>query len=210
LTLNYGALLNGRRALIAGGAPEIGHAVASLFSEHGATVDVADTEEKAAHIICEMSAVHGPIDIFVSIMGAYGADFKRMLDMNVLSAIRLTKLLIPGMRKNARGDIVHIIADVGSFRARESTAAIAACSGAIGAFSRCVTMDYIRYRVRSNCVTYPMDGLPRRKSLLNEPSPEDAANAALWYACDLSRFVIGNTLQADGGQVYITGGGATA
>jgi len=210
LTLNYGALLEGRRALIAGGASEIGRAVASLFGAHGATVAIACTEEEAAQIIGEANAANSPYDIFVSIMSAYDCDFRKLLDMNVLSAMRLTRLLIPGMRKNARGDIVHIIADAGSFKARENTAAIAACSGAINAFSRCVTMDYIRYRVRSNCVAYPMDSLERRKPLLNEPTPEDAANAALWYACDLSRFIIGDTLHADGGQVYSAGGGATA
>ena len=210
MTLNYGALLAGRRALIAGSASEIGRAVASLFSAHGVVDAVAYTEEEAARIINEAKAANSPIDIFVSIMSVDDCDFRRLLDLNVLSVIRLTKLLIPGMCENARGDIVHIIADAGSFRAREHTAAMAACAGAISAFSRCVTMDYIRYRVRSNCVAYPIGGLPRRKPLLNEPTPEDAANAALWYACDLSRFIIGDTLPVEGGQVYSAGGGATA
>jgi len=70
-------------------------------------------------------------------------------------------------------------------------------------------MDYIRYHVRANCVAYPFDGLAGRKPLLGRPSPEDAANAALWYACDLSRFVIGDTIPVDGGsQYFVDSGGA--
>ena len=39
----------------------------------------------------------------------------------------------------------------------------------------------------------------------DRPGPEDVANAALWYACKMSRFIIGDMLPVNGGMDYFAG-----
>ena len=168
-------------------------------------------EREVNDLYVKVKAVIGPVGVLVNAAGLFipgsaeevsDEDFLKMLEANVLCAVRLTKAALPDMIAIYRGDIVNITSDLGAFKSRSGAAAIAACGGALDAFSRCVALDYIRYHVRANCVTYPFDKLPGRKPLVGEPTPEDAANAALWYACDLSRFVVGDTVPVDGGLQY--------
>jgi len=155
LNLDYGVLLRDRRALISGGATEVGQAVAALFSAHGAKVAIIDEgaeaveaalmrldkiapgvagfsgdyacEESVSNLFSRAKAAVGSIDILVNAAGLYIAgtaeeitiaDLWRMLDVNVLSAIRLTKLAVPDMLANFRGDIVNITAHIGTVKAR--------------------------------------------------------------------------------------------
>ena len=155
----------------------------------------------------------GTADILVNAAGSYlpgdaetleEDDFIAMLDKNVNSTIRFTKAIIPYMCDNRQGDIINITSDL-STASMPGTAGIAACAGAIVAFTRNVTMDYIRYRVRANCIVYPFDGIEGRRPLTGAPGPEDVANAALWYACKMSRFIIGDMLPVNGGMDYFAG-----
>ena len=159
----------------------------------------------------------GCVDALVTAAGLYmtgsvadfsEADFKKMIDINVLSAIRCAKALAPAMMERRMGNIVTITSDLAT-SSLAGTAAIAACAGAMYAFTRNVTMDYPRYRVRANCILYPFDGIGGRKPLTGGAAEEDAANAALFYACDLSRNIMGNALPVNGGINYtrISAGG---
>ncbi len=163
--------------------------------------------------LCKLSAeaLKG-VDILVNAAGVYnlGAahelaeeDFLSMLSLNVKCAIRCAKNLVPLMCDNRRGDIINITSDLAT-SSLPHTAGIAAAAGAIFAFSRSLTMDYIRYHVRSNCIMVPADGLPGRMPLLDGScaGSSHAANAALWFACDFSRFIIGEALPVNGGMSY--------
>ncbi|HZJ58295.1 MAG TPA: SDR family NAD(P)-dependent oxidoreductase [Clostridia bacterium] len=155
----------------------------------------------------------GTADILVNAAGTYiegdaetltEDDFIFMIDKNLNSTIRFTKAIIPHMCDNRRGDIVNITSDLAT-ASLAGTAGIAACAGAIAAFTRNVTMDYIRYHVRANCISFPLDGIKGREPLTGTPSTVDVANAALWYACKMSRFIIGDMLPVNGGMDYFVG-----
>jgi 3-oxoacyl-[acyl-carrier protein] reductase len=228
-------MLEGRHALVLGGASRIGRAVALLFAEHGAEVTAADeVSGETERIFNEMAGASPDIklftldftsecikrirdsaltefpraDILVSAADLYKTgethnfclkDFRRMLDVNFIRAVRCFQALLPGMLENRRGELILIAPDL-TDSALPGTAAAAACAGAMAAFARNVTMDYIRYHVRANTILYPF--IPGREPLTGAPEPLDAANAALWYACDLSRFVIGESLSVNGGVSY--------
>ena len=154
----------------------------------------------------------GYIDILVNAGGIYQTgplclsdpnDFNTMLQSNILRTIRAVKAVVPGMKKHRRGDIITITSDL-AVASLADTSAIAACAGAIYAFTRSVTLDYIRYHIRANCILCPLDALPGRKPLMGSPDFSDIANAALWYACDLSRNIIGEPLLVNGGMRYFT------
>gem|GEM_PF-2105638 len=128
-------------------------------------------------------------------------DLRHMLDVNLGCAVKCFQLLLPGMLEARRGELVMFAPDLVD-SGLPGAAAAAACAGAISSFARNVTNDYIRYRVRANTVLYPFDGVCGRAPLSGDPAPEDAANAALWYACYMSRFVTGEKLNVNGGMAY--------
>ncbi|MDR3120958.1 MAG: SDR family oxidoreductase [Clostridiales bacterium] len=239
--MKYASMLEGRYALILGGASQVGRAVAQTFAEHGARVAVADedrqrtceafadlkekipgvaafTEKLAAprmKDLCSAVLSEFPyVDILVGATDLYKtgeahlfsiSDLRQMLGVNLGCAVRCFQELLPGMKKNRRGDVVLFAPDLVD-AALPNTAAAAACAGAINSFARNATFDYIRYHIRVNTALYPFDGHPGREPLTGSPESLDAANAALWYACDLSRFVTGETLNVNGGMAYMQAG----
>ncbi len=239
--MKYANMLEGRNALVLGGATPVGSAVARLFAAHGASVAVADSDNaKTRDVFTQLSAEFpglltfaseispvampmlcarvlkelGSADILVSATDLYmlghtdqflDEDLRLMLEVNFFSAVRAFQAVLPGMLARRRGELVLIAPDLSS--ARPENAAAAACAGALAAFARNVSLDYIRYHVRANTVLYPFDGLYGSELAPDAPRPEDAANAALWLACDLSRFVVGETLPVGGGRAYTRGTG---
>jgi 3-oxoacyl-[acyl-carrier protein] reductase len=236
--MDYRHLLEGREAIVTGGAAGVGRAVAMLFASHGASVAILDEDELATEDtlkalrrinpdccgftgslsssgsirdMCESAiCALGSPDILVNAAGSYRIgdaqtlseeDFLAMIEKNVKCAVRCTKAIVPHMRANRRGDIISITSDLAA-SSLPGTAGIAACAGALAAFTRNVTMDYIKYHVRANCIAFPFDGIEGRQPLTGPPNEEDAANAALWYACDMSRFIVGDILPVNGGMSF--------
>ena len=161
-----------------------------------------------ADAVCSL----GQVDLLVNAYGTYVAgdaqtldesDLLDMLERNVLCTLRCTKALVPSMCESRRGDIINITADL-AFSSLPGTAGIAACAGAVAAFTRSVAMDYIKFHVRANCITHPLDGLDGRRPLTGPPDADDVAHAALWYACDMSRFIVGDLLPVNGGMAYFS------
>ena len=141
-----------------------------------------------------------------------------MLETNLGCAVKCLRHLLPGMLNLRRGDIVLLAPDFASVGLPHAdvadmpcdyagiphaAAAAAACAGAIASFVRNVSMDYVRYRVRANTIAYPYAGIyagpDNVVAASNAAGAPDtiatAANAALWFACDMSRYVIGETLR---------------
>ena len=216
--MKYAKMLEGRYALILGGDTAIGAAVARLFAAHGAQVSPVGTpvHSSAAAGLCANVLKEFPyVDILVSATDMYNTgathnfsplDLQRMLDVNLGCAVRCFQELLPGMLEHRRGELVLFAPDL-TDAGLPGAAAAAACAGAISSFARNVTFDYIRYRVRANTVLYPFEsvynGISGRIPLSGAPDASDAANAALWYACYLSRYVIGETLNVNGGLAYM-------
>ena len=146
------------------------------------------------------------------------SDLRKMLDANLGCAVRCFQLLLPGMLERRRGELIMLapnagaspmssvadmtcvspmssVADMTCANAMSpnngmpcaspmSSVAAMTCAGAITSFVRNVTNDYIRYRVRANAILCPF-GAPDC----------GAADAALWCASYMSRFVVGETLK---------------
>ncbi len=236
--MHFARMLEGRRALILGGASAVGGAVARLFAAHGSAVALADapgdapealrrenpelltvawdgTSRAISGVCARVLEAFGFADILVGATDAYKLgpladvsteDFQRMLDTNFYAVVSAFQGLLPKMLQRRRGELVLMAPDTGT--GAPAGAAVAACSGALRSFARNVSMDYIRYRVRANTVLYPLAGEGEGVPLTGRPEPIDAANAALWYACDLSRFVLGEALPVNGGLNYARAGEA--
>jgi NAD(P)-dependent dehydrogenase (short-subunit alcohol dehydrogenase family) len=135
-TFSTGAELAGKRALVTGGTRGIGAAIIEAFTKAGAEVaftarsaasDVTDlfvqadvgTREGVATISRWVEQRLGGIDILVHNVGGDGGHhvplleqdddvWQLVMDVNLLSAVRLDRALVPGMVARGSGAVVHI------------------------------------------------------------------------------------------------------
>jgi len=199
--LDYDKLLNGRSALITVGGQAPALEIAELFREHGADVAMVgggDFNKKLPKA-----------DILVNAAGCWDVrpmsevapdEFNAMLASSLYSTARFIKAVMPGMLALRRGNIINLAPDLSEGSAVGS--AVAACAGAVYSFTRSVTADYIRYNVRANCVPFHFTIEGGKTPLLGLPDGSDTAHMALWYACGMSRFVVGETVPVNGGMNY--------
>ena len=170
--------------------------------------DLEKAGDKEISALCEtiLKTIPG-IDVLANASGCYSPGelekldsgcFEKSLTTGLLSAVRFTKHLVPNMLRKRRGNIICFAPDVTGANTSNAIA-VAAAAGAIYSFVRNATIDYIRYQVKVHCVQYALPGIQLNRPVLGEPEAIDAANMALWYACGLSRFVIGETLAVSGG-----------
>ena len=134
--------LDGRHAVITGGASGIGRAVALRFADEGAKVTVADLDEDKARetglfavrtdvgrehevvdLIARAEQRHGPIDLFFSNAGITGApggppeldeaDWDLLWRVNVMSHVWAAKALIPPMLRRGEGYLLSTASAAG-------------------------------------------------------------------------------------------------
>ncbi len=139
-----------------------------------------------------------------------------LLDICLNTTIRCTHQVIAGMIDRGYGKIVNISSDSAFIGARAS-AVYAAAKGGVNAFTRSLAQETAAFGVTVNAVapgyiqTRAMDLLPAElveRAIAETPMkklglPEDIANAALFFASDMSRFVTGQTLIVNGGRWMI-------
>ena len=162
--------LEGRRALITSGTRGAGAATVALFRELGAQVltcarsrppelpeemfVAADltTAEGCAALARAARARLGGVNILVHMLGGSSApaggfaalsddEWEAELAINLMTAVRLDRALIPAMVEQARGVVVH----VGSIQSRlplpESTTAYAAAKAALSTYSKSLSKE---------------------------------------------------------------------
>ncbi len=135
--------LNGKVALITGGAKGLGQAMAELFAKEGAIVyaaDMADLEYKVENVhgvklnvtdvaqvqevVKTISEKHGNIDILVNNAGITAdamtrkmsdEQWDRVINVNLKGVFNLTREIGPLMEANGGGSIINISSVVGVY-----------------------------------------------------------------------------------------------
>jgi NAD(P)-dependent dehydrogenase (short-subunit alcohol dehydrogenase family) len=158
--------LDGGRALVTGGTRGIGAAVTARLRQTGATVlttarsrpaggfpeelfvaaDIA-TAEGCALIADAVRERLGGIDIIVHVAGGSSApaggfaslddgEWQRALDLNLFSAVRLDRALLPTMLDQGSGVIIHVTSIQRQLPLPEATMAYAAAKAALANYSK--------------------------------------------------------------------------
>ena len=170
--------LDGKKALVTGGASGIGEAVSRVFTNAGASVVIADIDKSKAEaltrelpgasmVVCDITdetsvkqafAGLGNLDILVNNagIGLVGgveetelADFQRLFRVNVEGAFLVTKHAVP-LLVASHGSIVNIGSVAGLIGVKKRFA-YCATKGAIVAMTRQLAVDYpTQFRV--NCI----------------------------------------------------------
>jgi len=170
--------LDGRTALITGGASGIGEATARVFAAAGASVLIVDVNRQGAErlagelpgsaaLICDITDEGAVKQTFAGIrwldvlvnnagIGLVGsveeteaADFRRLMQVNVEGMFLVTRHALP-LLLASRGSIVNI-ASVAGLVGVKRRFAYCATKGAVVAMTRQLAVDYPT-RIRVNCI----------------------------------------------------------
>ena len=232
------AEFSGLVAIVTGGASGIGAATVTLLRARGATAvsldisggdvmcDVSDTAQVAA-AVAEVIARHGALDIVVNNagIGASGTiedpdldEWRRLFEVNVLGAVRMSNAALPWLTASPHASIVNT-ASVAADTGLVMRAAYSASKGAITSLTRAMAADFIPLGIRVNAVAPGTAATPWVARLLDESddpelalqkltarqpigrliTAEEIAYGIAYLASPLSASTTGTVLPIDGG-----------
>jgi 2-keto-3-deoxy-L-fuconate dehydrogenase len=237
---------SGCRVLVTGGASGIGRAVADLLLARGAAVAVLDRDVssvKGSELVPVLADITddaqvraavriaveelGGLDILVNNagIGAQGditanddAEWHRVLDVNVLGLVRVTRAALPALRSSTRGAIVNTCS-IAATTGLPNRALYSASKGAVLSLTLAMAADLLPEGIRVNAVNPGTAATPWVDRLLeaaDDPQAERAALAArqphgrlvaaeeiahavAYLASPLAGSTTGTTLAVDGG-----------
>ncbi len=197
------------------------------LGELGTSVDpiVADvTDPHAAHRIVERTLEStGRLDVLVNVVGGSRPgkstielsleEWNRLLTVNLTSVFLMCQAVLPHLEQAGGGAIVNVSSGAGLRGMRKNPGYVAAKAG-VAALTRALAIDHGPQGVRVNCVAPGPIRTPlmRRNRTPEEIAamgglaiagrigePEEIAAAILWLASDASSYVMGQTIEVDGG-----------
>ena len=170
-TMSFNLDLANKRALVTGGSKGIGAAIVQVLIEQGVKVITASRSmpeglpQGVIHVSCDLStaqgcativeAVHdqlGGVDIIINSLGgsaAPGGGFAALQDdiwfqeinLNLMSAVRVDRALIPAMIKNGSGVVIHITSIQNRLPLPESTTAYASAKAAMSTYRKSLSKE---------------------------------------------------------------------
>jgi len=171
--------LEGKVAIVTGGAHGIGRAIAGMFTEAGAQVVVADIDEEAgrsmprfvradvssrndvAAVVAAAAAINGRVDVLCNnaaylgtahaALDAMDEEWERCFAVSLMGAQHFTQAVLPYMIAQRNGSIINISSVQGIAAARNSAAYTSVKHALIG-FTRSVAYDYGPHNIRANAI----------------------------------------------------------
>lgn len=235
----------GLKALVTGGASGIGRATADLLAARGARVavldldpttvtapllahraDIGDDPSVRAAVAAATAELDG-LDILVNNagIGAQGTvedndddEWHRVLDVNVVGMVRVTRAALPHLRRSRHPAIVNTCS-IAATAGLPRRALYSATKGAVLSLTLAMAADHLHEGIRVNCVNPGTADTPWVGRLLDaadDPAAERAAlearqpsgrlvtaaevaGAVAYLASPLSGSTTGTSLAVDGG-----------
>jgi 3-oxoacyl-[acyl-carrier protein] reductase len=203
-------------------------AAAADIGKHGGQVhwgacDLANGEAIKRYVE-DAAAALGGIDILVNNASGFGmaddeAGWMASLNVDVMATVRASNAAIPHMEKAGGGAIVNI-SSISGYRASSRSVPYAAVKAAVINYTQSQALMLSGKRIRANAIApgsieFPGGLWEERKTsnpklyegiLKSIPwgrlgTPEEIASVALFLVSDMARWVTGQTITVDGGQL---------
>ena len=233
-----------RRAFVTGAAKGIGAAIARRLASFGKDVVLADRDAAGAEVVAgaiggravgldvtdlarvrAVVAEAGPFDIVVNNAGidqhafftdTAEADWRRLLEVNLVSVLAVVHAALPAMQAARFGRIVNIVSEAARLGSKGGSV-YAAAKGGVISFTKSIARENARYGITANCVAPgPIDTPMLRAGLayagekhLNVVvdatlvkrlgTPDEIAAAVAFLASDEASYITGETLGVSGG-----------
>jgi NAD(P)-dependent dehydrogenase (short-subunit alcohol dehydrogenase family) len=225
----------GAEVVITGRRMELGQRVENEIREQGGRCLFLESDhsqaEACSRVIERTLAEFGRVDILFNNAGVVTSGtaettseetWNETLAINVTAVWRMSKLVIPHMRRQGKGVIINNGSDWSVVAGRDAFPYIMS-KGAVAMMTKAMALDYARENIRVNAVC-PGDTFVDRwiekgyfegsdpvtiDEAMKESSayipmgrfgkPEEIARAVLFLASDDSSFVTGHLLMVDGG-----------
>jgi NAD(P)-dependent dehydrogenase (short-subunit alcohol dehydrogenase family) len=225
----------GADVVITGRRADLGRGVENGIRERGARglfIEADHSQAEACSRVVERTlAEFGRLDILFNNAGIVTSGtaettteevWNATLAINVTAVWRMSKLVLPHMRKQGKGVIVNNGSDWSVVAGKDAFPYVMS-KGAVAMMTKAMALDYARENIRVNAVC-PGDTFVERwiekgyfegsdpvtlEEAMNESStyipmgrfgkPEEIARAVLFLASDDSSFVTGHLLLVDGG-----------
>jgi 2-hydroxycyclohexanecarboxyl-CoA dehydrogenase len=179
--------------------------------------DAASVERFSARVLERA----GRIDVLVNAAGWDRLEpfldntpefWERIVQINYLGPVRLSRALLPALIEAKGGAIVNVASDAGRVGSTGETV-YAGAKGGVIAFTKSLAREMARHAIRVNCVAPGPTDTPLFRSLPENMQealvraipfrrlarPEEIADAILFFASDRARFVTGQVLSVSGG-----------
>lgn len=189
----------------------------------GVAANVSRAED-CARLIETVEAALGPVEILVNnaatnvhfgpLLEADDGMWLKMVETNLLSAVRLCRLVVPGMKERGRGKIINL-ASVAGIQPGVGQGVYGALKAALIQFTRSLAQELGYANIQVNAIA-PGLVQTRFASILTETpqirtsveratpmgriaTPDEIAGAAVYLASPASDFMTGQVLVVDGG-----------
>ena len=185
-------------------------------------LDVTDGEA-AKDVVESVKAEYGRIDILAANTGIYPevlladmdeASWDKVFDVNVKGMFNVVKPTLEVMKEQAYGRVILTSSITGNVTGYPGGTAYGASKAAQLGFMRNAAVEYGRYNITINAIQpgiIATESLVRELPTLNEAAdyipaktlgePQDIGVAAAFFAAKESKYITGQALVVDGGQV---------
>jgi len=185
-------------------------------------VDVTDPSQ-----VADLAATLGSVDVLVNNVGHYlhrpvdfvetsEPEWDALYRVNLKHVFLCCRAFVPGMVERGRGGSIINLSTVEAFRGKPQSAVYAAFKGGVTQFTKSLALELGIHGIRVNAIApdltqsiqVPYDRwvpddqrhlVPTWVPLGRFGMPDDIAGVALFLASELSAFVTGTTVHADGG-----------
>ena len=225
----------GAAVVIAERQSDTGQATSAAINRKGGTArfiqtDVTD-EDGIRRMVTETVNTLGRVNVLVNNAAVFvlkgieatPADWRQVLDVNVMGPALVVRHVVPEMRKAGGGAIVNL-GSISSFIAQPGFLTYNASKGAIANMTRCMALDLAGDNIRVNAVcpgtvwTPIVERLTKERGLDRAAAdshpdfgathmikrlaePREVAYAILFLASDEASFITAENLMVDGGYV---------
>ncbi|MCY0789171.1 3-oxoacyl-ACP reductase FabG [Morganella morganii] len=239
--------LTGKIAVVSGGAKGIGRGIVTALKKGGATIVIADIDEKTGRataaelgtdfialdvtsqsqcrtVVSEIREKYGRLDILCSNTGIFPQctiksmteqDWDTMQKVNVKGMFFLVQAALSVMEEQKYGRIVITSSITGPVTGFPGWSHYGASKAAQLGFMRSAALEYARLGITINAVqpgNILTEGLKAQgETYLNQMratipthtlgEPEDIGYAAAFIASDEAKYITGQTIIIDGGQI---------